>query len=95
MYICIKIPWSLEKQTVISLENADIWQEDKLILAQVNFRLAPGETCYFIGKSGSGKTSLLKTIYGSLPLKNGKGMVAGFDLSRGVAQLVEQRFPKP
>ena len=70
----------LEKSSVISLDEVDIWQEDKLILAQVNFRLAPGETCNFIGKSGSGKTSLLKTIYGSLPLKNGKGMVAGFDL---------------
>ena len=70
----------MEKSSVISLDEVDIWQEDKLILAQVNFRLAPGETCYFIGKSGSGKTSLLKTIYGSLPLKNGKGMVAGFDL---------------
>ncbi len=66
---------------MISLEDADIWQEDKLILAKVDFKLAPGETCYLIGKSGSGKTSFLKTIYGSLPLRSGKGFVAGFDLS--------------
>lgn len=66
---------------MISLEDADIWQEDKLILAKVDFKLAPGETCYLIGKSGSGKTSFLKTIYGSLPLRSGKGFVAGFDLT--------------
>lgn len=71
----------MEKPSVISLEDADIWQEDKLILAKVDFKLAPGETCYLIGKSGSGKTSFLKTIYGSLPLRSGKGFVAGFDLT--------------
>jgi cell division transport system ATP-binding protein len=70
----------LEKPSVISLDDVDIWQEDKLILAKVDFRLAPGETCYLIGKSGSGKTSFLKTIYGSLPLRTGKGHVAGYDL---------------
>lgn len=67
---------------VISLENVDIWQEDKLVLAGVNFRLAPAETCYIIGKSGSGKTSLLKTIYGSLPVRSGQATVCGFDLTK-------------
>lgn len=43
--------------------------------------LAPTDTCYIIGKSGSGKTRLLKTIYGSIPLKEGIGVVAGYDLS--------------
>lgn len=67
---------------MISLENADIWQDDKLVLAKVNFTLALGETCYIIGKSGSGKTSFLKTIYGNLPLKAGNGYVAGYDLNQ-------------
>ena len=47
---------------MISFENADIWQDDKLVLAKVNFRLALGETCYIIGKSGSGKTTLMNMI---------------------------------
>lgn len=79
----------MEKPSVISLEEADIWQDDKLVLNKVNFKLAPGETCYLIGKSGSGKTSFLKTIYGSLPLKAGHGQVAGFDL----ATLVDDDVP--
>ncbi|MFN8339508.1 MAG: ATP-binding cassette domain-containing protein [Saprospiraceae bacterium] len=79
----------MENQSVISFENADIWQDDKLVLAKVNFRLALGETCYIIGKSGSGKTSFLKTIYGKLPIKSGNGYVAGYDLN----QLREDAIP--
>lgn len=75
---------------VISLENLDIRQEDKLVLSGVNFRLAPAETCYIIGKSGSGKTSLLKTIYGSLPVRSGQASVCGFDLTR----MDERDIPK-
>ncbi|KXK41057.1 MAG: ATP-binding cassette domain-containing protein [Saprospiraceae bacterium] len=70
----------MQPESVIHIENADIWQGDHLVLKNVNFRLAPAETCYIIGKSGSGKSSLLKTIYASLPLKSGKGTVAGFNL---------------
>lgn len=65
---------------MIEFDDVDIWQENKLILSKVDFRLAPAETCYIIGKSGSGKTSFLKTIYGSLPIKTGTAQVAGFDL---------------
>ncbi len=76
-----KISHSLENNAVVYFENADIYQGDKLVLAGINFRLAPAETCYIIGKSGSGKTSLLKTMYGSLPLKSGRGIIADYDLS--------------
>ena len=79
----------MEKVSVISFENVDILQEENVILSGVNFNLAPAETCYIIGKSGSGKTSLLKTIYGSLPVKSGRATVAGFHLH----ELEEKNIP--
>lgn len=71
---------SKESQFVVEFNEVDIFQANKLILHNVNFRLAKAETCYIVGKSGSGKTSFLKTIYGTLPLKSGMGQVVGFDL---------------
>lgn len=71
----------MDNNAVVYFENVDIYQNDKLILKDVRFKLAPAETCYVIGKSGSGKTSLLKTLYGSLPLKAGVGMIADYDLT--------------
>ena len=70
----------MQKSKVIEFD-VDIWQEDKLVLSKVDFKLATAETCYIIGKSGSGKTSLLKTIYGSIPVRSGHAVVAGFDLN--------------
>lgn len=67
-------------EAVINLENADIFQEKNLVLHQVNFNLNKGEFAYLIGKTGSGKSSLLKTLYGDLKLELGKGTIAGFDL---------------
>ncbi len=72
----------MNKPSVIEFDAVDIWQEDKLVLSGVNFRLAPAETCYLIGKSGSGKTSFLKAIYGSIPIKSGEAKVVGFDLGK-------------
>jgi cell division transport system ATP-binding protein len=66
---------------IIEFEQADIYQAESLVLSKVNFKLAPAETCYLIGRSGSGKTSFLKTIFGSLPFSKGKGIVAGVDLT--------------
>jgi cell division transport system ATP-binding protein len=70
----------LESAYVIKFENTDICHGELVVLNKVNFTLAPAETCYIIGKSGSGKTSFLKTIYGSLPARNGTAVVDGFDL---------------
>ena len=66
---------------IVKLSNADIrQQDDKVVLENINLNIGEGEFTYLIGKTGSGKTSLLKTLYGALPLEKGFGEVAGFDL---------------
>lgn len=67
-------------ETVVSVQNASIYQGDNLILEDVSFEVSKGEFVYLIGKTGTGKSSLLKTLYGELPLKKGSGNVVGFDL---------------
>lgn len=69
-------------EIVVDLKQAGIYQAKQEILSEVNFTLSKGEFAYLIGKTGSGKSSLLKTLYADLPLKVGKGRVAGFDLSK-------------
>ncbi len=71
----------LNIKNVISLKNADIFQGDSLILKDVNLNIKEAEFTYLIGKTGSGKSSLLKTIYGELPLKKGIGIVVGQDIT--------------
>lgn len=78
-------------EPVLALENADIYQGQKLVLGDVSFQVHKGEFVYLIGRTGSGKSSLLKTLYADLWLQNGKGQVAGFVLNalkpRDVPQL--------
>lgn len=65
---------------VLYLKNAQIYQGKNLVLQDVNLSLKEGEFVYLIGKTGAGKSSLLKTLYGDLLLKEGEGRIANFDL---------------
>ncbi|MFN4974175.1 MAG: cell division ATP-binding protein FtsE [Bacteroidota bacterium] len=68
-------------EPIVSIQNANIYQGEALILRDVNFNIGRGEFVYLVGKTGTGKSSLLKTLYGELPLREGKGSVVGFDLT--------------
>jgi len=64
----------------VGIKDATIYQGKIPVLTGVDFQLQKGEFAYLIGKTGSGKSSLLKTLYGELPLLSGQAIVAGFDL---------------
>ena len=68
--------------SVIRLDGVDIYQQKHLVLNNVNLQISPGEFVFLIGQTGSGKSSLLKVIYGELHIVNGQGQVAGFDLQK-------------
>lgn len=72
----------MSNRPIIYLDQAKIYQEKTLVLTDVNIDIHPGEFVYLIGRTGSGKTSLLKTLYGELALKDGKGKVADYDLTK-------------
>ncbi len=67
-------------QAIIELKNVNIYQGNNLVLSDVNISVDKGEFVYLVGKTGTGKSSLLKTMYGDLELKNGEGWVAGHNL---------------
>lgn len=68
--------------TIIEFEHANIFQKDHLILKDVNVSISKGEFVYLVGKVGSGKTSLIKTINAEIPLVEGEARVAGYDLTK-------------
>lgn len=68
-------------EKIIELQNCNIWQQDHLVLTDVNLVVNKGEFVYLVGKVGSGKTSLIKTLNAQLPLLEGSGSIAGYDLS--------------
>jgi len=67
-------------ETILELQNAAIFQMESLVLNDVSLEVKKGEFVYLIGKTGSGKSSFMKTLYGDLPLRQGLGHIVGFDL---------------
>ncbi|MDT0552754.1 cell division ATP-binding protein FtsE [Urechidicola vernalis] len=74
---------------ILYLSEASIFQRDNLVLKNVNISIDEGEFVYLIGKTGSGKSSLMKTLYGDLELQQGTGAIVGFDLGK----LKEKQIP--
>jgi len=67
-------------QPVLHLKDASIFQRENLILSDVSVTVEKGEFVYLIGKTGTGKSSFMKTLYGDLPLQEGEGSIVGYDL---------------
>lgn len=67
-------------ESVIKIKDASIYQGKSLVLSEVNFEMKKGDFVYLIGKTGTGKSSFLKTLYGDLELTEGEGSIVGFDL---------------
>lgn len=67
--------------TVIKFEKATIFQDERPVIGNLDLEIQKGEFVYLLGKTGSGKSSLLKTIYADLPLVNGNGTIAGYNLT--------------
>src|SRR5688572_6661647 len=68
--------------TIIELQKASIFQKHNLVLTEVSLAIEKGEFVYLVGKTGSGKSSLLRTLYADIPLLQGDGSIAGYDLKK-------------
>jgi cell division transport system ATP-binding protein len=67
--------------TILSLQDVNIYQSGNKIISDINLNVNPGEFIYVIGKTGSGKSSFMKTLYGDLPLTDGQGTIVDYDLN--------------
>lgn len=72
----------MSENIIVNLKSVDIYQAKHLVLSNVNLQVKSGEFVYLIGQTGSGKSSLLKVIYGDLYIAAGEGVVSGFDLKK-------------
>jgi cell division transport system ATP-binding protein len=68
-------------QSILSLRNVTISQQENVILSNINLEVNPGEFIYIIGKTGTGKSTLMKALYADLPLAEGEGRIVDFDLA--------------
>ncbi|MCE5347860.1 MAG: ATP-binding cassette domain-containing protein [Bacteroidales bacterium] len=73
---------SLPLDVIIQLTDCTIWQQDHLVLSNVNLSVGKSEFVYLVGRVGSGKSSLIKTLNAQIPLKEGTGLIAGYNLSK-------------
>jgi cell division transport system ATP-binding protein len=73
---------NLPLDIIIELTDCTIWQQDHLVLSNVNLSVGKGEFIYLVGRVGSGKSSLIKTLNAQIPLAEGVGLVAGYNLSK-------------
>ena len=67
-------------EPVLSLKDVAVFQKENMVLKDISLEVKPGEFVYLIGKTGSGKSSFMKTLYADLPLKQGNGQIVGFNL---------------
>ncbi|MFH6982705.1 cell division ATP-binding protein FtsE [Marinoscillum sp. 108] len=74
---------SFSDEPIVSIRNANIFQDHATVLSEITFDIGKGEFLYLVGRTGSGKSSLLKTLYGDLPLRLGDIKVVGYDI-RGI-----------
>lgn len=72
---------SFSSDPIVRIKDASIFQENQTILSDINFELEKGELAFIIGRTGSGKSSLLKTLYADLPLRLGEISIAGYNLA--------------
>jgi len=70
----------MDSTPVISYKDVSVFQKETLVLSGVTFDIHPGEFLYLIGKTGSGKSSLMKTIYGEIAVRDGSASVVGYDM---------------
>jgi cell division transport system ATP-binding protein len=70
----------MDTDPIISYKDVSVFQKETLVLSNVTFDIHPGEFLYLIGRTGSGKSSLLKTIYGEIPVKDGDASAVGYNL---------------
>ncbi|MDP4266023.1 MAG: ATP-binding cassette domain-containing protein [Bacteroidota bacterium] len=72
----------MDSENIIDLNNISVYQNKVLVLKEVSLKINRNEFVYLIGKTGTGKSSLLKVLYADLPLKEGEATIVGFDLKR-------------
>ena len=72
----------MQNEPIIVLSNLSVFQKNKLVLTNVNLEISHGEFIYMIGKTGSGKSSLMQIIYADLPVETGEAIVCGYELKK-------------